>query len=305
MDKFQAMRTFVAVVESGSFVGAADALDMSKPAVSRYVAELEALLAVRLLHRTTRRLSLTSEGELYFAHCRELLALMADAEAEVGSRNNEASGELRLSVPVSFGERHLAPLWPAFLARHPKVALDVSLTDRTVDMVEEGIDVAVRIGKLQNSSLISRSIATSRMHLCASPQYLLAHGTPTHPADLVHHAVLAYSLLVTGDHWGFTGPGGPTSVKVTPRFRSNSGDTCRSGALQHQGIVLQPDFLIGPDLAAGTLIELMPDFRSPEFGIHAVYPTRKHVAPKVRLLVDFLIASFQNPQWAVKPAAAG
>ena len=305
MDKFQAMRTFVAVVESGSFVGAADALDMSKPAVSRFVTELEAQLAVRLLHRTTRRLSLTSEGEIYFARCRELLELVADAETEVSSRNGEASGELRLSVPVSFGERLLAPLWPAFMARHPGVTLDVSLTDRTVDVVDEGIDVAVRIGQLHNSSLVSRLIATTRLHVCASPRYLKEHGTPQHPGELAHHAVLAYSLLSAGDHWRFTGPDGPTSVQVSPRFRSNSGDTCRTGALQHQGIILQPDFLIGPDLAAGALVELMPAYRSPEFGIHAVYPTRKHVAPKVRLLVDFLIAAFQHPQWAVKPPAAG
>ena len=299
MDKFLAMRTFVAVVDAGSFVGAAEALEMSKPAVSRHVGELEAQLAVRLLHRTTRRLSLTSEGEVFVARCRELLELVDEAEAEVGSRNGEASGQLKLSVPVSFGERHLAPLWPVFMARHPKVKLDVALTDRTVDLIEEGIDAAVRIGQLQSSSLISRPIASCHMHLCASPRYLAEFGAPKHPAELAQHAVLAYSLLSAGDHWAFNGPEGPTSVHVAPRFRSNSGDTCRSGALQHQGIILQPDFLVGPDLAAGSLVELMPEYRPPAFGIHAVYPTRKHVAPKVRLLVEFLVASFQNPQWAV------
>lgn len=295
MDRFQEMRTFAAVVDAGSFVGAADALQMSKPAVSRYVGELETRLGVRLLQRTTRRLSLTSEGEVFHARCKELLAQVDEAEAEVSSRSGDATGLLKLSVPVSFGERHLAPLWPVFMARHPKVALDVSLSDRTVDLVEEGFDVAVRIARLQSSSLVSRRIATSRLHLCASPAYLERHGTPQHPAELAQHSVLAYTLLSTGDHWTFNGSEGEVSVNVTPRFRSNSGETCRSGALAHQGIILQPDFLVGPDLAAGALVELMPHYRSLEFGIYALYPTRKHVAPKVRLLIDFLMASLQHP----------
>lgn len=295
MDRFQEMRTFAAVVDAGSFVGAADALQLSKPAVSRHVGELETRLGVRLLQRTTRRLSLTSEGEVFHARCKELLAQVDEAEAEVSSRSGEATGLLKLSVPVSFGERHLAPLWPVFMARHPRVALDVSLSDRTVDLVEEGFDVAVRIARLQSSSLVGRRIATSRLHLCASPAYLERHGTPQHPAELAQHSVLAYTLLSTGDHWTFTGPEGEVSVHVTPRFRSNSGETCRSGALAHQGIILQPDFLVGPDLAAGTLLELMPHYRSLAFGIYALYPTRKHVAPKVRLLIDFLTASFQHP----------
>ena len=202
-------------------------------------------------------------------------------------------------MPVTFGERHLAPLWPVFLAQHPRVSLDVSLADRTVDLVEEGFDLAIRIARLQASSLVSRRIATSRLHLCASPAYLAQHGTPQHPDELARHAVLAYTLLSTGEHWAFTGPEGEVAVNVNPRFRSNSGETCRSGALAGQGIVLQPDFLVGPDLAAGTLVELMPQYRSLEFGIYAVYPTRKHVAPKVRRLIDFLVEAFESPRWAV------
>lgn len=295
MDKFLEMRTFATVVDTGSFVGAADTLDMSKPAVSRHVNELEARLGVRLLQRTTRRLSLTAEGEVFHARCKDLLAQVDEAEAEVSSSSGEATGLLKLSVPVTFGERHLAPLWPVFLARHPRVSLDVSLSDRTVDLVEEGFDLAIRIARLQASSLVSRQLATSRLHLCASPAYLARHGVPQHPRDLVQHQVLAYTLLSTGEHWRFTGPEGEVVVNVGPRFRSNSGETCRSGALAGQGIILQPDFLVGPDLAAGTLVELMPAYRSLEFGIYAVYPTRKHVAPKVRRLIDFLAASFQSP----------
>ena len=299
MDKFLEMRTFAAVVDAGSFVGAADALDLSKPAVSRHVNELEARLGVRLLQRTTRRLSLTSEGEVFHARCKELLAQVDEAEAEVSTRSGEATGLLKLSVPVSFGERHLAPLWPVFLAQHPRVSMEVSLSDRAVDLVEEGFDVAVRIAHLQASSLVSRQIATTRLHLCASPAYLAQHGTPQHPDELAQHAVLAYTLLSTGDLWRFTGPGGEVSARVTPRFRSNSGETCRSGALAGQGIILQPDFLVGADIAAGTLVELMPQYRAPDFGIYAVYPTRKHVAPKVRRLIDFLVEAFESPRWAV------
>lgn len=294
------MRTFAAVVDAGSFVGAAEALDMSKPAVSRHVTDLEARMGVRLLQRTTRRLSLTSEGEVFHVRCKELLAALDEAEAEVSSRSGEATGMLKLSVPVTFGERHLAPLWPAFMAQHTRVALDVSLSDRSVDLVEEGFNVAVRIARLQNSSLVGRRLASSRLKLCASPTYLARHGTPRHPTDLAQHTVLSYALLSTGDKWSFTGPEGDVSVQVTPRFRSNSGDTCRSGALAHQGIVLQPDFLVGPDIAKGALVALLPQYRSVEFGIYAVYPSRKHVSPKVRSLIDFLVAAFQTPNnWQI------
>lgn len=297
MDKFQELRTFVAVVTAGSFVGAADALGLSKPAVSRQVGDLETRLGVRLLQRTTRRLSLTDEGALFHARCVELLANLDEAEAEITARRGEASGTLRLSVPVSFGLLHLAPLWPAFLDRHPKVMLDVELTDRTVDLVEEGFDAAVRIARLPSSSLISRPLSSMRLVLCASPAYLARHGQPTHPSALARHAVLAYSLLSTGDVWTFDGPDGPVSVAVQPRMRTNSGDTCRVGALRHLGIVLQPAFLVGEDLRSGSLVELMPQYRSPDIGIHAVYPSRKHVSPKVRLLVDFLAESLRGKSW--------
>jgi DNA-binding transcriptional LysR family regulator len=297
MDKFQEMRTFVGVVDAGSFVGAADALELSKPAVSRHVGELESRLGVRLLQRTTRKLSLTEEGDVFYMRCKELLANVDEAEAEVTSRRGEAAGQLKLSVPVTFGELHLAPLWAKFMARHPKVALDVTLSDRTVDLVEEGFDAAVRIARLPNSSLISRKLTATRAVLCASPAYLKRRGRPKHPADLATHAVLAYTLLATGENWDFIGPEGPVSVKVAPRFRTNSGDTCRTGALQHMGIVLQPAFLVGKDLASGALVEVMPAYRSIEFGVYAVYPTRKHVSPKVRMLVEYLVEAFRTKPW--------
>lgn len=297
MDRFEEMRVFAAVVDAGSFVGASAALEMSKAAVSRHVAELESRLGVRLLHRTTRRLSLTPEGEVFHVCCRELLDGVDEAEAEITSRSGEASGLLRINVPVSFGLLHLAPLWAEFMTRHPKVTLDVTLADRVVDLVDEGYDMAVRIARLPNSSLVSRALASTRLVLCASPAYLQARGRPSHPSDLAQHDVLAYSLFSMGDRWEFTGPEGDVSVKVTPRLRTNSGDTCRAAALRHQGIVLQPTFLIGPDLLAGTLVEAMPAWHSVELGVYAVYPSRKFVSPKVRCLIEFLVDAFSVRAW--------
>jgi DNA-binding transcriptional LysR family regulator len=297
MDRFQEMRVFAAVVDAGSFVGAASALAMSKPAVSRHVADLEARLGLRLLHRTTRRLSLTDEGEVFHARCRTLLADLEEAEAEVGSRSGEAAGLLKVNVPVSFGLLHLAPLWAGFMARHPRVALDVTLSDRVVDLVEEGFELAVRIARLRSASLISRRLSSTRLILCASPGYLARHGAPGHPSELAAHSVLAYSLLSTGDTWSFEGPQGPVTARVEPRLRTNSGDTCRTAALQDLGIVLQPAFLVGEDLRSGALVELLPAYRSIELGIYAVYPTRTHVSPKVRLLVEYLVEAFRIRLW--------
>lgn len=299
MDKFLEMQAFVAVTDASSFVKAAEALDVSKAAVSRYVAELESRLGVRLLHRTTRKLSLTPEGEVFHARCRELLGGVDEAEAEITSRSGEASGLMRINVPFSFGLLHLAPLWVEFMALHPKVTLDVTLADRVVDLVEEGFDMAVRIARLPNSSLVSRPLTSTRLVLCASPAYLRARGEPTHPSDLASHDVLAYSLFSMGDLWEFRGSEGVVSVKVTPRMRTNSGDTCRVAALRNQGIVLQPTFLVGPDLLAGTLVEVMPAWRSVELGVYAVYPSRKFVSPKVRLMIEFLVNAFRMRAWPV------
>jgi DNA-binding transcriptional LysR family regulator len=171
------------------------------------------------------------------------------------------------------------------------------LSDRMVDLVEEGFDVAVRIARLPSSSLVSRKLSSTRMVLCATPHYLKEHGTPQHPSELARHQVLAYTLLVTGESWGFDGPQGPVSVKVAPRLHSNSGDTCRAAALGDQGIILQPTFLIADDLRSGRLVEVLPQYRSLELGIYALYPSRKHVLPKVRLLIDYLVQVFAEKPW--------
>nr|WP_315235666.1 LysR family transcriptional regulator [uncultured Albidiferax sp.] len=296
MDRFLEMQTFCAVVDAGSFVKAAEALGLSKAAVSRYVGELESRLGVRLLHRTTRRLSLTEEGQVFHARSRELLAGVDEAEMEITSRSAAASGLLRINAPVTFGILHLAPLWGVFRSQHPNVSLDITLADRLVDLVEEGYDMAIRIATLPSSTLVSKRLASTRMLVCASPQYLAAHGTPQVPADLAGHAVIAYSYWASKDEWQFDGPAGLVSVRTRACMHTNSGDTCRAAALAHQGVILQPSFLVGADLAAGSLVQLLPGYQAMEMGIYAVYPTRKHVAPKVRALVDFLAGEFARPR---------
>lgn len=245
-----------------------------------------------LLHRTTRRLSLTSEGEVFLSRCRELLLGLEEAEAEITSHSTTARGMLRVNAPVTFGIRHLAPIWGAFRDRHPQVRLDIALADRVIDLVEEGFDLAVRIGKLSDSSLVSRRLALTRLIMCASPRYLKTHGTPSHPDELSLHTVIGYSYWSGGDEWRLAGPKGPVSARTRACIHSNNGDTCRAVALADQGIILQPDFVVGNDIRAGRLTELMPEYRASELGVYAVYPSRRHVAPKVRALIEFLTDHF-------------
>ncbi len=297
MDKFQQMQSFVAVVDAGSFVRAADTLGASKAAVSRHVAELEQRIGARLLNRTTRKLSLTDDGRAFYERCSEILEAIDAAEAGLHARSGEASGRLRVSAPVTLGNLYLAPLWGRFLALHPRVTLEVSLSDRTVDVVEEGYDLAIRIAQAQPPSLIGRKLASSRIVLCASPAYLKRHGEPAHPHELAQHDVIAYSYWSSGNEWRFDGPRGPVQVTVQPRLYANSGDTCRAAALEHQGIILQPDFLVGEDLRAGRLQALLPDYHSPALEIYALYASRKQLPLKLRYLVDFLVQSFRRPAW--------
>lgn len=293
----QQLTSFLAVVRAGSFVGAAEATGLSKAAVSRHVAELEQHLGVRLIHRTTRRLSLSEDGQGFHSRAVELVSELAELETETASSGGEAVGLLRINAPLTFGNLHLAPLWPRFIAVHPKVSLDVTLNDRVVDLVDEGYDVAIRIANRLDPQLIGRRLASTRIVLCASPGYLAMHGTPMHPRELAEHQILAYSYWAAGDDWRFSGPEGEVSVKVTPRIHTNSGDTCRAAALEGQGIILQPDFLVGPDIKHGALVELMPQYHSIELSVFAVYATRKHLPMKTRRLIDFLVEAFRAPTW--------
>lgn len=288
MDKFREMQAFVAVVESGSFVAAGEHLRLSKAAVSRAVLQLEARLGARLLQRTTRRLSLTEAGQAYLARCKQILADLDEVEAMVGAATLQASGRLRVNVPLSFGVNRLAALWPGFMVRHPNLELEVDLADRMVDLVEEGYDMAIRITRPPDSSLIYRQLASTRVLLCAAPDYLARRGLPASVAELARHDIIAYTYAPGGDTWRFDGPAGEQSVTVRPRLRANNGETCRDAALAGLGITQQPEFLVAADLAAGGLVEILPETCSRELGIYAVYPSRKHLSLKVRALADYL-----------------
>jgi DNA-binding transcriptional LysR family regulator len=297
MDKFKEMQAFVAVAQAGSFVKASDQLDTSKAAISRYVAQLEDRLGVRLMQRTTRRLSLTNEGYAFFALCKEALAIIHEAEEEIQNKRNRPTGLIRINAPLTFGVLHLAPMWGKFTAQYPEVQLDVTLADRVVDLVQEGYDLAVRIASLPNSTLISRQLARTSLVVCASPKYLRGKSKLRHPIDLKDHSVISYSYLATGDEWVFDGPEGEVRVKTDPKIHTNNGDTCRGAALAHQGIILQPTFLVGEDIKKGDLIQLLPQFKSIELGIYAVYPSRKLISPRIRALVDFLATEFEKVRW--------
>ncbi|HPL77719.1 MAG TPA: LysR family transcriptional regulator [Burkholderiaceae bacterium] len=301
MDALRQIEAFVAVVRAGSYVKAAERQETSKAVLSRQVLELETRLCTRLLNRTTRRLSLTETGAAYFERCVQILDDLREADAAAGATTATARGRLRINAPLTFGNLHLAPLWGEFLKLHPAVELDITLTDRVVDLVEEGFDLAVRIaptGRLPSSSLVARTIADDRIVLCASPGYLRGAPALTHPADLAAHAVMAYAWWSGGDTWQFSGADGATAdVTVRPRLRTNSGDTCRAAALADQGVIYQPAFLVGPDLRAGRLVELLSDWRGPTLDIHAVYPSRTHLSGKVRAMVDFLAQAFVQPGW--------
>jgi DNA-binding transcriptional LysR family regulator len=294
MNKFQEITTFTAVVDAGSFVKAAERLNTSKAAVSRHLFDLETRLGVRLLHRTTRKLSLTDEGAIFYERCKEILAAIESAENEITFHAEDVSGHIRINAPFSFGIRTLAPLWGEFHQKYPKVTLDVELSDRLVDVVDEGYDLAIRIAALTSSTLVSKKLTDTRIILCASPKYLKEHGTPKKPANLIDHQMINYSYWAGKDEWSFQGPQGKESVRIKPFMQTNNGDTCLAAALAHQGIVLQPSFIVGEALRAGDLIEIMSQYKSIELGVYAIFPTRKHIAPKVRALIDFLVEYFSK-----------
>lgn len=299
MDQFRQMQAFVAVVQAGSFVQAAQRLDTSKAVVSRLVLELEASLGTRLLNRTTRRLSLTDAGSEYVERCRQILEDLGDANAAVSAGAGVASGRLKINAPLTFGNLHLAPLWGEFLKLHPQVELDITLTDRVVDLVDEGYDMAVRIALLANSSLVSRTLAQDEVLMCASPAYLRKTPPIQTLDDVAQHSVMAYSWWSGGDVWTLHDAQDQAhSVHTHPRLRANSGDTCRAAALADQGLIFQPGFLVGADLREGRLVRVLPELRGPTLGVHAVYPSRKHLPGKVRAMVDFLAQAFATPAWS-------
>lgn len=284
---------FVKVVELSSFTSAADALEMSQPVVSKAVTRLEEKLGARLLNRTTRRLSLTEAGSELYRRSVRALAEIEDAELEVARFQTEPRGTLRVSAPMSFSILHLASVLPTFLSTYPGVSMELLLDDRQVDLVEDRYDVAIRIGRLQDSNLIARKIAPCRQVLCASPGYLAKRGIPERPEDLLEHNCIVYSLLSTPREWRLTDGSGETHVvPVKGALHSNNGLVNRGAAIAGAGIVLLPMFYIGEELRRGELKQVLGEFTPPELAIYAVYPERRNLTPKVRAFVDFLAATF-------------
>ncbi|MGD0562497.1 MAG: LysR family transcriptional regulator [Roseiarcus sp.] len=299
MDRLAAIEAFVRVAEAQSFSEAARRLRSSKSAVSRNVGALESELGVRLFHRTTRSLTLTEAGRGYFERATRILADLEEANLAVSQLQSAPRGRLRVSAPMSFGFLHLAPALPDFLARYPEVAVDLAMNDRFVDLIDEGFDVAVRIGAMEDSSLIARRLAPIRRVVCASPAYFEARGLPLSPEDLKGHECLFNSNIASSQEWRFTAPDGKSwPVEVKGRLSANNGDALRAAALQGLGIVNLPTFIVGGDLQAGALVTALDEFISQDMAMSAVYPHSRHLSPKVRAFVDFLADCFgPRPYW--------
>jgi DNA-binding transcriptional LysR family regulator len=297
MDRLRAFEVFVAVVSRQGFARAAETLDTSPANVTRYIAELEAQLGTRLLNRHSRKQSLTESGEALYERARAILADVDEAVAVSSASTLTPQGRLRINAPLSFGLLHLAERWPRFAQRFPQVELDVALIDRVVDVVEEGFDLAIRISRSGSTTHAARKLAASRNVVCASPDYLRAHGTPATPAELARHACIVYEYV--GADWTLLDADGRAqTVHVRAAMRTNNGDTAAAAARAGLGIVWQPTFLVGPDLHAGRLVPLLPGWRVPDIDILAVYPSRRHLSAKVRAMIDFLAEEFSGvPPW--------
>ena len=299
MDRLANIEAFVRVAEAKSFSEAARRLRSSKSVVSRSVGALEAELGVRLFHRTTRSLALTEAGRGYFERATRILADLEEANLAVGQLQSAPRGRLRVSAPMSFGFLHLAPALPDFLGLYPEVAVDLALNDRFVDLVDEGFDVAVRIGAMDDSSLIARKLAPIRRVVCASPGYLKARGLPKSPDDLKGHECLFNSNIASSQEWRFTTPEGkPWPVAVNGRLSANNGDAMRVAALKGLGLVNLPTFIVGGDLQERALVTVLDEFISQDLVMSAVYPHSRHLSPKVRAFVDYLADRFgPQPYW--------
>lgn len=294
MDRLTGMEVFTRVAQSGSFSTAARQMGMSKSAASKHVAELETRLGVRLLNRTTRRLALTEAGRAYVERCQRILEDLNETELSVRDLHREPRGMLKLTAPVAFASEHLAPALPAFLAQHPHIEIDMHLSDRFVDLLDEGFDLALRIGRLADSSLVARRIGQVRRIVCAAPSYLKQHGAPETPAALRGHNCLHYTNISLDEEWRFTDKAGapiPSAI-AAGSVRANDGQALRAVAVAGAGIVSLPDFLVAREIHDGKLTPLLEAYAQTESPIHAVYPHNRHLSGKVRAFVDFLAESF-------------
>lgn len=284
------MQLFVATVDAGSFTAAAERMGLSKQFVSRRLSGLEARLGVRLLNRTTRRLHVTDAGREYHARAVRILEDVSDAELAVGSRADSPRGTLRVTAPMSFGTLHLGAILPAFLLRYPALQVEIDLDDRTVDLVREGFDMGIRIGRLQDSTLIARALAPARIVACCSPAYLQGRGAPATPDELGAHDCLLYGHH-RGAEWRFLDAGKVRALPVGGRLLANNGEIVRDAAIAGLGIAWLPVFIVGTALRDGRLVTVLDDYAMPPVSVHAVYPRHRQASLAIRAFVDFLDAA--------------
>lgn len=288
MDRLDAMRMFMRVAERGSFSAVAQELGLARSVVTRQVAGLESQLGAKLLARTTRRLSLTSAGASYLERCRVILNLVEIAETDLAQERQTPRGPIRMSVPLSFGVRHLSAMMLDFATRFPEVNLDVDYSERRSNLFEEGIDLAIRITDRLEPGDVARRISSSRMIVVAAPDYLARHGEPGHPSDLIHHECLGYTGAPNHHRWEFLIDGRPQNFPVRSRLQANNGDVLMQAAVAGFGLVCGPAFIAADALGAGRVQQILSDFPIAELGIYAVLPGNRHVPHRVRVLVDFL-----------------
>lgn len=299
MDRFEDLRAFVQVVESGSLTRAADRLDVATSAVSRRIKDLEARLGTQLLQRTTRQMRLTPSGERFHARANEILQALQEAEAEAGDQSRALDGPLRVAVPLSFGQTHLSPIMVDFCREHPGLKLDVDLSDRVVDLVAEGHDLAIRIGTLANSSLIARKLSVVRMVVAAAPSFWDKHGRPETPEDLKDMPALCYTGSERVDRWAYTSPDGQNNTITVPAvMRATNGHFLSDAAISGLGVVLQPSFIAQAAISKGQLEPVLTQYEWPTITIYAVYPETRHLSARARAFIDYVRARIKPvPEW--------
>lgn len=288
MDRLDAMHLFLRVAELGSFSAVAQQMGLARSVVTRQIAALESHLGVKLMVRSTRRLALTSAGTAYLEKCRVILNLVEAAEADVAEERLIPRGHIRISLPLSFGIKRLAPLLLDFSQRYPEVSLDMDYTDRRVKLIEEGIDLSIRITRRMDPGDVARKIGTGHMRVVAAPAYLARHGRPQNPAELLHHECLGYTASGAISNWQFIVDGQLESFSLRSRINANNGEVLTEAAAQGLGITLQPDFIADSFIASGRVEQILLDFPIPELGIYAMLPSNRHVPHRVRALMDFL-----------------
>ncbi len=304
MDRFKQIETFVAVATKGSLTAAAVAEGVAPAVIGRRIDGLEERLGVKLLLRTTRRLSLTHEGSAFLEDAQRLLADLANAEASVSAGGVKASGHLRITAPAGFGRRHVAPLVPRFVTQHPEVSLSLNLSDRLVDLVNEGFDCAIRVGDLPDSSLVSARLADNRRLCVASPAYLAARGTPLHPSEVARHECLTLSSEASQTRgWAFTLEGQLVHVRPSTRLDCSDGQVLHAWCLAGLGLAWRSWWEVEADVRAGRLVSVLDDFAAPPNGIYAVFAQRKHLPLRLRLWIDFVKAAYGDPSYWLAPPA--